>query len=222
MNEKQTLDFSTIIASALHDIKNSLAIVINTVDELATEETEKNSRIELIQAEGQRLNSDLIQLLALYRLEKKQLFTNIENNNIAEFFEDIFLDNQAMLQHNSLTLNIKCDPELDAYFDRHLIEGVLNSCLNNNFRYAKKMITLESKKINKALIIQISDDGPGYPTEILEQPKQETINFKNKQTGLGLYFAQAVAQLHHNKGQHGHIELSNSSTGGSIFSIHLP
>lgn len=221
MKNRQSIDFSTVIASSLHDIKNSLAIVINTVDEIY-DEYNQDPRLELIQAEGQNLNSKLVQLLALYRIEKKQLFTNIDSHNLSDFFEDIILENQAMIHHHSLNISINCNPDIEAYFDSSLIAGVLNSTLNNSFRYAEKNIELSATRVDNSLIIKIIDDGPGYPAEVLDQDKQKAFDINSQQTGLGLYFAQAVAELHHNKEQQGYIELSNRSTGGGIFSLHLP
>jgi len=226
MTDPKPLDFATIIANSLHDIKNELAIVVNTVDELATEHDQSaahDPRFDLIRAEGQRLNSNFVQLLALYRIENQQFFLSIDNHNLYECLEEIALENQALLQYHQLQIELDCDTNLDGYFDRNLIQGVVNSTLNNAFRYAQKKITLQAEQVGKELAIRIIDDGPGYPEDVLNQQKQHAIDFKNKQTGLGLYFAQTVAELHHNGERHGRLELSNhTTTGGGVFSLYLP
>lgn len=71
MNKK--LDFRDILASTLHDTKNSLGILFNTLEEVIEECRERNcaahERFYILQYEVKRLNNSLIRLLSLYKAE---------------------------------------------------------------------------------------------------------------------------------------------------------
>ncbi len=65
----------------------------------------------------------------------------------------------------------------------------------------------------------IYDDSAGYPPHILENqghdPGRNTTG-----TGLGLYFAHAIAAAHENRGQPGKLTLANDN--GAVFTLWLP
>jgi hypothetical protein len=55
------MQFSDILASIIHDMKNSLGMVINTLDEFASENNfQENSKLATLQHESKRLNNNLI------------------------------------------------------------------------------------------------------------------------------------------------------------------
>ena len=74
------------------------------------------------------------------------------------------------------------------------------------------------------LVLNISDDGEGYPKIMLEQQNDVIlgINQSTGSTGLGLYFAGQVASMHKSGNIKGNIHLSNGKNSGSIFTIRIP
>jgi len=230
MSEKDsTLDFATIIASSVHDMKNSLTLVLDSLDEAVQEPVIEASAVQskLLQAqhEGKRLNRNLIQLLALYRLERAQLFVNVDENSVVELLEDVALENEPLLAARQIQLQIDCPDELIGFFDRELVSGVLNTVINNSYRYARANIRLLGEDCAGYLCIRVEDDGPGYPQKMLHTDGQSpaAIDFNTGSTGLGLYFAAQVAQLHCNGERCGYTETDNQGLhGGGRFSLCLP
>lgn len=228
MDSKNNVELSTIMSSSIHDMKNSLSIILNTIDMLSDINSFSNNNrdsLELLRQEGKKLNNNFIQLLSLYRIENKQYHANIDNHNVYDCLEEIALENECVLTQHNLDLTIVCDEELDWFFDRALILGILNTILNNACRYASKYITLSANISDAHLVISIMDDGEGYPEQILnnDEEQQKDIDFHSGNTGLGLYFATVVAQLHQNKNQSGHVKISNTGIeGGGKFAIYLP
>jgi signal transduction histidine kinase len=105
---------------------------------------------------------------------------------------------------------------------------VINTIINNAHQYTKDKIVLAAQKQNGFLRISVIDNGPGYPKEMLEdsagsESGKRAVNFNTGSTGLGLFFARTVAQIHKNGASSGYISLANDEkTGGGRFSIHLP
>ncbi|MBK9444656.1 MAG: nitrogen regulation protein NR(II) [Betaproteobacteria bacterium] len=81
---------------------------------------------------------------------------------------------------------------------------------------AVRQVTLAKKRYRLALEMQVIDDGPGIPTDILERMFYPLVSGREGGSGLGLTIAQNFV-LHH----HGTIECQ-SRPGRTIFVIRLP
>src|SRR5690606_364330 len=107
-----------------------------------------------------------------------------------------------------------------------LMQGVLVNIMNNLYIYAQSKIEIAAWEENQTLILQIKDDGPGYPDAIFGMPMrnaQKRFSFKSSSTGLGLFFSEIAAEMHRNNGKKGYITISNDGiNGGGCFSIVLP
>ncbi len=230
MLKKETnLDFEAIIASSVHDMKNSLYMLLGSLDEiiLTCDSTDCPSfkKFSHVRYEGNRVNNSLIQLLSLYRIENGQYSLNITENDLYESLEECFLESQGLLELKGIESNLNCDDDLLWYFDRNLIIGTLNSVINNSYKYTKSIIKISAFTENNYLVISIEDDGPGYPESMLYDidSHETSIDYQSGSTGLGLYFAKIIANMHNNKERSGYITTDNNSiNGGGRFSIYLP
>lgn len=217
--------FNSILASSIHDMKNSLAVLLNDLETLEQQLPKDDSTLKQMRHQGQRLNNNFMQLLSLYRIDNKQYTINITENCIYDTLEEAYLENEILLNSKSIALTIDCDESLLWYYDKAMLQGSINTLINNAYRYANSNITLKAEINNKMLHIQIMDDGPGYPTHMLKnmQNINTDIDFQNGNTGLGIYFARTIAEAHINKNQHGYIQLSNNGINkGACFAIVLP
>ncbi|AFL73147.1 sensor histidine kinase [Thiocystis violascens] len=229
------MDFSDILASSIHDIKNSLGLILNDLDDLITNPDNRlaNPRQAiLLQHEAQRANCNLIQLLNLYRLGNRQLVARIAEYHLDDFLQETIAESQAICQALGIDLSYDCDPDLTGYFDAELIHGVLDSTIGNARRYTHRKILLSAVEQDGYLVIRVEDDGPGFPGKLPQWLPDEDESARNNEeapatdrsrTRLGLYFAARVAQLHRNAERTGRICLQNGHTlKGSCFEMWLP
>ncbi len=220
------MKFSDILASTIHDMKNSLSMVINTAEELSQEEAyREDRRLSTLQHESKRLNNNLIALLSLYKLENERLFANIEEVGVADFLQEVVIDNRALAAAKGVALDFDCDELLVGYFDEWLIRGVLNNLIGNGLRYTGSRILVRAETLNDHLVLRIEDDGAGFPQSMIEAQAAFNRNesLGEGQTQLGIYFAAMVARAHRNGDRKGHIELSNGERlKGGCASIWLP
>lgn len=222
------MKFADILASLIHDMKNSLGMVINTLDELthaAEFESSGNLKMIALQQEAKRLNSNLIELLTLYKIENERISANIEEINVDEFLEEVVLDNQAMADTRNIALTWSCDADLDGYFDEGLVRGVLNNLIGNGLRYTRERLRVVARQQDDYLVFSVEDDGEGFPPAMLEAQDHpdQAMDGGLERTHLGIYFARMVAELHRNGERQGSILLSNTCPlGGGSFSLLLP
>lgn len=221
-----SIDYSTVLACAVHDMKNSLCMLLQSIDKMQQHQLTNEQQLELAQLhyEASRLNSNMLQLLAFYRAKNQQLPLAIEQYYLDEFIDELIAKNELYIQSRSIQVAFDITPDLSWYFDHDLILNLVNDVFVNALRYCHQQILLKAYISDKFLCLEVHDDGPGYPESMLDnvatpQPPQ----LSSGRTGLGLYFARMIANAHVNKQRNGVVNLSNDSQlGGSKFSLLLP
>jgi len=227
--EKQPLDFSLAFGSAVHDVKNSVGLLLHSLDEFLKANPPKNDddnqRAVVLNYEASRINNDMMQLLSIYRLQNQRLFVSVEECHVLEFLEDEMLAHDTLLTMKKIKVTVDCPEDLVWYFDSMLIKNVLTNVIVNTIRYTNDEIRVAVDKIGDFMRITVEDNGRGFPEELRSDPGGylTRINFNTGSTGLGLYFSARVAELHRNGEREGYIEVDNDSTlGGGAFRIFLP
>lgn len=225
--ESQNIDFSMVLASAVHDMKNSLGMLLNSLDELRQEQGQsigESSRFNTLQYEAERMHNDLVQLLGIYRLGENNLSAHIEEHFVPDFLSEHMARHTPLLDGLGIKLAIEAD-DINGFFDADLLTGVLNNTINNALRYTKSRIKLTASEQEGFLVIGVEDDGDGYPENMQHSgaPTFKSLDFNSGSTSLGLFFASSVAQLHSEGDRTGSIRLHNGgSLGGGVFEIWLP
>jgi len=220
--------FNAMLASSIHDVKNSLGLVINTLDIfLETPDKPLDARqISQLQFEARRINENLIQLLALYKSENNLLSTHIDEHDVEDFLDELIAQENNIAAARGINLSVECDDGLVGYFDIDLITGVLRNAIHNAVRHTKDSIHVVARQgDDRSLVIEVIDNGPGInealPSD--EIPAADSSDYKNSGTGLGLHFCSIVARLHTNRDKQGHISIENrSDASGAVFTLYLP
>jgi signal transduction histidine kinase len=220
--------FYDVLASIIHDMKNSLGMVLNRLDEIIDElpdDINKSAKISSIQQEAKRLNNNLIELLTLYRMENERISPIIDEVDVEDFLLEIVAENQSVVDSSEINLSCECGEELSGYFDEGLVRGIINNLIGNALRYTESTIEISATVNDGYLKISVEDDGAGFTDAMLEAQQADTVDNEigDGRTMLGIHFAKMVAQMHHNKDKVGFIQLSNNNKlKGGCFSIYLP
>jgi len=229
MTNTTEIDFATVLACSVHDMKNSLCMVIQSAELIQAEGSklshDAREELALLNYEANRLNSNLLQLLSLFRLERQQLPVQIDQHYLNEVFEELLLKNQYYATQRGIKVNINAEGDLNWFFDRDLVLNVLNDAVANALRYSSKQILISAELADNMLHIIVADDGPGFPDFMLHSaaPDMNKLDLRHGHTGLGIFFAKLIARAHHNKSQRGMVSLQNNGelSGGS-FRLTLP
>lgn len=224
------IDFSTILAISIHDTKNALGMVLNSLDGLldpATGECRCDaSHVARLQYEARRVNDNLVQLLTLYRADKGLYEPRIGPCLVYELLEDYYLANKPMMDHHGVCCDIDCAEDLAWPLDQAMVAAVLENVITNTVRYTRDRIRIAAETTGGWLLLDVEDNGPGFPAAMLGRraaAEDAPLDPKAGRTGLGLYFCAIIAQMHDNGDRCGYIELSNDGgLGGGRFRLALP
>lgn len=226
-----TLDYSTVLAIGIHDMKNSLNRVLASLDELLDPETGEcpcaAPAVAQLHYEARRMKDNLTKMLMLYRNEHGLYEPSFVAACVYDVLEDCWLNNKPMLDQYGVACQIDADEELVWTMDQQLVESLVENVLTNTVRYTKSQILLRAWADSDWLRVAVEDDGPGFPAGMLGRRALEDSAVPNEKlghTGLGLHFCALVADRHAAAdGRRGTIELSNAGLlGGGHFLLNLP
>ena len=220
--------FETVLASTVHDMKNSLSLLLARLEEISLQlepEPRMQQPVAALHYEAGRINMLLMQLLSLYKLDRRQLTVNPVEVDVIAFAEDCIAAHAPAAEQGGIRLELDCDEDLIGFFDPDLIGIAINNILGNSIRYSRSRVRLSVTPQGRGMDFIIADDGAGYPAEMIDRPGEYAtrIDSSSGSTGLGLFFSDTVARLHRRGERRGHIELGNGAPlGGGCFRLSLP
>lgn len=221
--------FHAILASSVHDMKNTLSVlnhaIVELVQELQPAEKTLINKLTQIECLGTELNNHLMQLLAIYKIDNQQYPFSNALQPLHHCLDEQVLRYAELAARQDLSINIDCAEDLMVPYDYPLVGGVINNCLGNALRYAKSQIHITAIADEQQVEITVEDDGDGFPEAILmaQGSGSNTIDYVESNTGLGLFFCDVVAKLHRNGEMTGAIRFDNDSRlGGARFVLSLP
>ena len=228
-NNDSPIDFSMVLASGVHDMKNSVGMLLASLESVIADTPPTNDvqarRFTTLHYEASRINSELIQLLTIYRMQDNHLPVHIDEHYLIDVLEDQVARNHMLIETGALQLQFNCEDDLRWYFDADLIGSVVHNVFVNSTRYTKTTIAVGAELVDDLLCITIADDGPGYPEDMLRRPAGliDEGDVSKGETHLGLYFAERIAAFHKQNNRVGYIELANGGElGGGVFKLFLP
>lgn len=224
------IDFSTLMASSVHDMKNILAAVSQAYESLLAQmplELQQSAAVQLIEQEGLRLNAMLVQLLGIYKLEHGQLQLQGSYFRLDELFEELQQRHAGLLKYRGIRFEVElADPDLEGFFDYSLMVTVLDNALGNALTHCRSSIRLHAEERDGAVLLSLCDDGPGFPQALLGPVRERAasgIDHQSGSTGLGLHFAASIIAMHDQPERPAALELCNGGRlPGACLKISLP
>ncbi len=214
-----------------HEIKNPLTPIQLTIDNLKSkyekyidstdkEKYDKNLNMILMQI---KLIENLVNEFSDFARMPKPMFTtnnlvNLVNSNIDLLRKTDQTININLLFSKSDDLNLSCDNEQISRVIFNLIKNSIESIQEKALKIGdfNKKISIEIKRINNYIAINIFDNGIGFSKKITRENIKPYYTTKKKGTGLGLSIVNKVINDHN-----GTIEFKSDSTGTNII-INLP
>ena len=223
------VDMATFLASSAHDMKNSISLLIRGLEGIlgSVDRTAFPAYDDLAQMtyEAKRVNSNLIQLLTLYKIGEHIYPFDARPVVLADFVGLVAAQSNELLKSQGVTLESTAESELYWDFDEDLVTGVIGNAFNNAIHYTKDRVRLSAAQVDGCLELRIEDNGSGYPKHMLDECADcmRGVDFAAGSTGLGLYFSAIVARMHRQGERCGEIRLENGGTlGGGCFILRLP
>ncbi|HSH72133.1 MAG TPA: HAMP domain-containing sensor histidine kinase [Methylophilaceae bacterium] len=197
-----------IAAAYIHDVKNNLNFLMTKADL----EQDMEAMQVLMDADF-KLNN----LLVLYKAQGDMLSVQVDAVSPLSMLRMLAVSYQPITKKQLIVQ--EGDESLIAYIDQGLIELCLGNAIHNADRFARDEIHLSVKAEEGMTVFKVSDDGDGYPANIIASGGSQVAK-SSSSSGLGFYLSSKIASQHVNNGEQGFIRLRND--GGAVFEMFLP
>jgi len=202
---------NNLYAAVIHDVKNQLAELSLRLGARGEAQTE----MVIAMNASRRLS----EMLLVYRQENDLLSVNADSVSPADFIAILAAEFGELFPQLVIQTDSSHAPSF-AFFDDALVRMALANALHNACRVAHAKIRLSAYAEGQMLVLEVADDGPGYPDSLLNTGGAEPSPASGRGTGLGLYLARKIAELHHLDNRYGSVVLCNAE--GAVFRMMLP
>jgi len=210
-----------------HELRSPLAR-LGVALELARQEDKPEVRqkaLQRIELEAERLNEMIGQLLSLTRLETGIKELQKEQFDLTDLLGKLVADADYEARNRGCRVKFKTTGPLLFNGSSELLARALENVVRNAVKYTAEnsTVTVELLQTENEIKIQILDQGPGVPEELLDklfEPFYRVADARDRQsggTGIGLAIADRSVKLHA-----GRIKAKNRSEGGLLVEISLP
>ncbi|WP_420138134.1 DUF4118 domain-containing protein [Sphingomonas sp.] len=213
---------AALLSSVSHDLRTPLTAIMASVTELRS--TYSPDLVDGIEAEAQRLNRFVANLLDMARVEAGALKLRIEAVDLADAIASAVHDTRRALDGHAIDFGVAADLPL-VRIDAQLFHHVLINLLDNAGRYGDPgtPIAIRAERLPGSLTLSILDQGPGLPPgrerDVFETFQRiEGSDRKQAGTGLGLAIVKGFAEAMGLE-----VEAANrGEPAGARFTLHFP
>ena len=221
----------SFFANIAHEFRTPLTMIAGPVGQLATSEhlnTEDKGLLKVAQRSIQRMFRLVNQLMDFNKLENDTLRLYVEPVDVVLILNNICDTFEFNAREKGLTLNrFGMDDKVESWTDSDKLEKIMSNLLSNALKFTPTggHIDVTLDVVDKQVRISVADTGKGIPENQLEnvfkryyQLDNQTKAVVNWGTGIGLYYARRLAELHH-----GSLTASNREQAtGAVFTLVLP
>lgn len=233
-NEK-LLVMSTVkdefISTVTHELRTPLTSIRAFAEILQDnpdlEDDERQSFLETLVRESERMSRLIEQVLDLERLENGGQSLQKSQESLNELIREVASESGHLVAEKQSMLHLQLQSTLPpAMIDRDRVKQVLINLISNAAKYIPESggwVKILSYYIDEELKVQVIDNGPGIPHEELHRifgkfhQIREGGAKKPPGSGLGLAIAQKLVEAHG-----GRIWASNQQGAGARFTFCLP
>lgn len=226
----------TFFSNISHEFRTPLTMIAGPVDELARSdrlEPEDAQRLSIVRHSVRRMLSLVNQLMDINKLENDSLGLRVCKADLIPVLEHSLELFRLNAQSLGLTLEERgLEYPLLTWLDEDKVQKIVGNLLSNAVKFTPRggVVSLEVDQEvredgRRWVRISVRDTGPGIPEEErerifdryyqLDDRKKGKINYG---TGIGLFYARSLADIHH-----GTLTVSGRKGGpGSEFTLLLP
>ncbi|MFC3442151.1 DUF4118 domain-containing protein [Sphingobium rhizovicinum] len=213
---------SALLSSVSHDLRTPLTTIISAMHELKRQQP--SDLLDTVDAEAQRLNRFVANLLDMARVEAGALPLKVEPTDLFDAVAGAVHDTRQSLIGHAVKVDILPDIPL-VRIDPTLLHHCLINLLDNAGRYGDPgtPVVVRGRRLPDAITLSVLDEGPGIPSGAESRvfdtfTRLEGSDRVKHGTGLGLAIVKGFAEA---------MGLSVSATNnhepfGACFTITIP
>ena len=215
----------SFFANISHEFRTPLTMISAPITQLSRNallSDRDKSLINTIRWNTNRMLRLVNQLMDFNKLENDALKLQVKPYDVIDLLRQTIGASQISIAEKGITLRMSgFEDSFHAVIDPDKLDKVVSNLMSNALKYTPKDGTISCKfdVIGGQMVITVANSGPAIPEDKLEKIFEryyQVENHRNYGTGIGLYFARRLMQLHH-----GAIKAENLEGGGVMFTVTL-
>jgi len=234
LEEREIESWQRLIRVLTHEIMNSMTPIVTLVgtivkklrrkdkpelidpQEVTSEIMQKTVKgLDLIDSRGKGLISFVQNYRSITRLPKP----DFKIVNIKDLFQRVTSLFESQLEVTGIDLRINCHPSLFMNADGALLEQVIINLVKNSSEalddIESPFVELTAHSVQDQMVMQVSDNGRGIPSELIDDIFVPFFTTKQSGSGIGLSLSRQIIRLH------GGSMTVQSSPGNTVFTIRI-
>ncbi|WP_163972151.1 ATP-binding protein [Oceanobacillus halotolerans] len=204
-----------LAAGIAHEIRNPLTSLKGFLQLLQAGVNHKKEYYKIMVDEIEKMETITSELLYI----SKPLTEYKQEESLQQMLDDVvaLLKPQAKLRNIIIRYDVASN--ITIYCDRSQIKQVFINLIKNAIEAMENggEIKVTATKEDKTIAVDVVDEGPGVPEEIIHKLGEPFFTTKQDGTGLGLMITQQILERHDGK-----LEIMRNEKKGSTFRIELP
>src|SRR5699024_5593065 len=204
-----------LAAGIAHEIRNPLTSLKGFLQLLQAGVNRKEAYHKIMVDEIEKMEAITSELLFI----SKPMTAHKELESLSEMIEDVvtLLRPQAKLKNIEIKLDQKISQDVSC--DRSQIKQVFINIVKNAIEAMDDSgsIKIKTHLREKEILIDVIDEGPGIPEEVIHKLGEPFFTTKQNGTGLGLMITQQILERHEGK-----LEIMQNGDIGTTFRVILP
>ncbi len=184
-------------------------------------DTERREFFDLIEQESRRLLSTVTQASTALKVDAATLQYDLRAQDVGSVIR-VGVESAEVGEH-PVALDV---PEgIEATVDRRWLAEVVRQLVDNAARFspAEGSIGVTARADERAVTIEITDEGPGIPVERREEVFEKYVSWRPDGfegaggSGLGLFLVRGIVEAHA-----GEVEVGETPRGGTMLRVRIP
>lgn len=193
----------------IHDLRNPLANIVNSLDVLYEVVTDKDTTIspiellDIAKRSSQRLQNLISSILDISWLETGEAIISTQPTALVPVLEEAILFVEPQSNIREITIETDLAPNLPPVrIDRDMILRVVLNLLDNAIKFTQTggHVHLKVTRDDSIVHTSLTDNGPGIPEDKLQSIFEKFVRVREengpKGTGLGLAFCRLAIKAH--------------------------
>lgn len=229
-SDPQDLQKNMFLSYVVHELRTPISALFSWSELLTKNMLDKPTEIseahQILFNESMRLSEYLTKLLHFFRLETGRTVLDLKPCNLNDIMNQCLIQLRELGDHHQVSLFFEEATELQAFVkaDAALLQVAVANILENAILYSgeSKEVEIQQRVENGFGVLEIHDEGIGFPMELLSKILQAYHTAIPQLTtrngiGLGLPTAERIIQLHR-----GTLEISPRTPKGTSVKVSLP
>lgn len=224
--EKTILLYNTVLNSLSHELRTPIATIIGAINTISENHEKLSAKNESdlyheIEDAGFRLNRQVENLLNMSRLDANMMKPAYDWFDLDELVFKVINEIRDLAEQQRVKYTFT-GKSLIIFTDGGLLEMIIYNLVHNALQHNKKEteIEIKARDENDLLVLDISDNGKGFPPGEIPLVFDKFYKLNGTATGgtgLGLSIVRGFTEA-----LNGKIVLKQSKTGGAHFHIEIP